>query len=224
LRGDGNENHWLSFEDYQKERAGLAVVPDVIVADFREWLARLTNESGFDKWRFRSGMVFGDRTEWWDMRSRRGTVHEGLDFVEGFHGGEVNLIPEGVPARAVASGEVAAALDDFMGKTVVVRHSSLTLPGGGIFHTLLSHIQIEAPPPPFVAKGEILGRVGSRAGVRVRPHLHLTGAWFPAGFPFTEAGIGTVIHPGFTPAILVNLNNLIETSPLCVMSPDDELL
>ena len=221
LRSDGGENRWLDFEEYRRARNGPAVVPGEIADGFSEWLARLTDESGFDGWRFRPGMAFGERTEWWGPRSRRRTVHEGLDFVEGFSRGDVSLIPEGVPARALASGEVVATLDDFMGKTVVVRHPSLTLPGGEVFHTLLSHIQTEVPPPHFVEKGEMLGRVGRRADIHIRPHLHLTGAWFPAGFPFAEAGIYTIMHPGFTPAILVNFNSLIETSPLCVISPDD---
>ena len=222
LRNDGGESRRLDFEEYQKARAAQAVVPGEIVEGFSEWLACLTNESGFDRWRFRPGMAFGERTEWWGPRGRRRTIHEGLDFVEGFRRGNVSLIPEGVPARALASGEVAATLDDFMGKTVVVRHPSLTLQGGEVFHTLFSHIQTEAPQPLFVKKGEIMGKVGRRADIRIRPHLHLTGAWFPVGFPFTEAGINTIMHPGFTPAILTNFNSLIETSPLCVISPDDK--
>ena len=221
LRCDGIGDRWLDFEEYKRWRAGLAIVPGEIAGGFGEWLARLTEESGFDRWRFRPGMAFGERTEWWGPRGRRRTAHEGLDFVEGFSGGEVRLIPEDVPVRTVASGEVVAMFDDFMGKTVVVRHSSMTLPGGEIFHTLFSHIQTEGQLPSFVMKGEILGKVGRRPGIRIRPHLHMTGAWFPSGFPFAEAGINTIMHPGFTPAILSDLNNLIETSPLCVILPDD---
>ena len=108
-----------------------------------------------------------------------------------------------------------------MGKTVVVRHPSLVLPCGRVFHTIMSHIRTEGTLPSFVKKGEILGKVGRRAGIRIRPHLHLTGAWFPAVFPFAEAGINTIMHPGFTTAILADLNSLVETSSLCVMSPDD---
>ena len=219
---DGEESLWIDFEEYRKTRDELAVVPAAIAAEFGEWLAAMTKESGFDVWRFRPGMAFGEQTEWWGLRGRRRTVHEGLDFVEGFRGGEVNLIPEGVPARAIASGEVTATLDDFMGKTVVVRHNSLISPDGKVFHTLFSHIQTEGTLPSFVMKGEILGRVGKRAGIRIRPHLHLTGAWFPDGFPFAQAGIDTIMHPGFTPVILANINNLIETSPLCVTAPDDK--
>jgi len=222
LPDNDTESRWLDFEEYQRKRAGVGVVPGAIAAGFEEWLARLTEESGFVRWRFRPGMAFGERTEWWGPRNRRRTVHEGLDFVEGFIGnGEVRLIPEGIPARAVDSGEIVAMLDDFIGKTIVVRHPSMTLPGGGVFHTLLSHIQTEETPQSLIKKGEILGRVGRRADIRIRPHLHLTGAWFPTGFPFAEAGINTIMHPGFTPAILADLNGFIETSPLCAISPDD---
>ena len=218
------ESRWLDFEKYQETRTGLAGVPDEIAAVFNEWLTGLTKESGFERWRFRPGMAFGERTEWWGQRSRRRTVHEGLDFVEGFRDGEVRLIPEGVPVRAIASGEVVATLDDFMGNTIVVRHSLPALPGGEVFHTLLSHIQTAGTPPTFVKKGEMLGRVGRRAGISIRPHLHLTCAWFPADFPFAEAGIDTIMHPGFTPAIQANINGLIETNPLCVMAQDDGCL
>jgi len=221
LRDGDTESRRLNFEEYKKERDGLAVIPGAIADCFGEWLLRLTKESGFDKWRFRPGMAFGDRTEWWGPRGRRRTVHEGLDFVEGFIGGEARLVPEGVPARAIAPGEVAAVLDDYMGKTVVVRHPSMTQPDGNVFHTLVSHIQTEGTMPPFVNKGEMLGRIGKRAGIHIRPHLHLTGAWFPADFPFAEAGINTIMHPGFTTAILADLNHLIRTNPLCVISPDD---
>jgi len=215
------ENRWLDFEEYRKTRASTAVVPHGIVAAFDEWLACLTRESGFNRWRFRPGMTFGERIEWWGPRGRRRTVHEGLDFVEGFIGDEVRMVPEGVPARAIAQGEVVDTLDDFMGKTVIMRHSSPALPGGEVFHTLLSHIQTDGSPPSCIKKGEVLGRIGRRADIRIRPHLHLTGAWLPPDFPFRKAGINTIIHPGFTPTILADLNDLIEKSPLCVISPDD---
>ncbi|MDR0842471.1 MAG: M23 family metallopeptidase [Acidobacteriota bacterium] len=215
------ESRWLGFEEYQKVRALQAVVPAVIAADFGAWLAHLTKESGFDRWRFRPGMGFGAETEWWGPRGRRRTTHEGLDFVEGFRGDAVNLVPEGTPVCAVASGEVVAALDDFMGKTVVVRHPSSRQSNGMVFHTLLSHIQTEGALPASVVKGELLGRVGKRPGVRIRPHLHLTGAWYPADFPFADAGIDTIMHPGFTPAVLANLNPLVEQNPLCLITPDD---
>ena len=222
MKGECQEVIWLDFDEYRNMRARLTVVPGTIADGFSEWITRLTDESGFDRWRFRPGMTFDERTEWWGPRGRRRTIHEGLDFVEGFRGGEVSLISEGVPVRAIASGKIVAALDDFMGKTVIVRHTSLTMPGGEVFHTLLSHIRMEEHLPTFVNKGEMLGRVGRRAGVHIHPHLHLTGAWFPADFPFAKAGIGTIIHPGFTPAILTDFNSLIKTNPLCVMSLDDK--
>ena len=216
---------WLSFEEYRQRREVQATVPHEIEDGFKKWMERFTRESGFEDWRFRPGMGFGEATEWWGPRGRRRTVHEGLDFVEGFHGDKVSLIPEGTPARALAAGEVVAVLDDFMGKTVVVRHASLGQPGkrndGRVFHTLLSHIQSEEPLPVLVSEGDLLGRVGKRAGVRLRPHLHLTGAWIPADFPFAAVGIDILIHPGFTPTVLVDINCLIEENPLCRVMPDD---
>ena len=215
-----SDGAWLDFDAYRKKRAEQAVVPAEIVSDFEEWLERLTRESGFDAWRFRPGMCFGDQTEWWGARGRRRTEHEGLDFVEGFRDQAVSLIPEGTPVHALASGELAAVLDDFMGKTVVVRHPALTRPGGEVFHTLFSHIQTEPSLPDCLDKNSILGRVGKKPGVYIRPHLHLSCAWLPADFPVSDMGID-VIHPGFTQVALADSNRLIEKNPLCLRTEDD---
>jgi hypothetical protein len=74
-------SHWISFIEYQNERAFRSLPPVSIVPAFLEWLRLLTIESGFERWIFGPGMMFGDRIEWWGDRNRRRTEHEGLDIL-----------------------------------------------------------------------------------------------------------------------------------------------
>ncbi len=206
----GLQSDWISFAEYQRIRADRARLPDSIVPDFHEWLRLLTEESGFKCWIFLPGMLFGNRIEWWGDGCRRRTEHEGLDFATGIlHNGEICSIPEGVPARALADGEVAAVLDDFIGKTVVVRHSTISRPNGDIFHTLLSHIQPQVRRQDTVAKGQIIGKVGKSAKAGAPAHLHLSGAWIPRTLAAHEIRMDH-IHPAFEPVALANFNDYLQ--------------
>ena len=205
----GPQSDWISFAEYQRIRADRARLPDSIVRDFHEWLRRLTEESGFKCWIFLPGMLFGNHIEWWGDGCRRRTEHEGLDFATGIlRNGEICSIPEGVPARALADGEVAAVLDDFIGKTVVVRHSTISRLNGDILHTLLSHIQPQLRPQDAVAKGQMIGKVGKSAKAGAPAHLHLSGAWIPRTLAAHEIRMDH-IHPAFEPVALVNLNDYL---------------
>jgi hypothetical protein len=203
------QSAWTTFDDYQRARAIRAQLPDRLLGDFREWLQRLTDESGFERWIFRPGMLFGDRIEWWGDCNRRRTEHEGLDFAEGLSpDAAIRNIPEGAPARAITDGEIVACLDDFLGKTVVVRHSSIIDRYGDVFHTFYSHIQPEILPPGQVAKGDLLGCVGKSKDSSAPAHFHLTGAWIPQSIPSDQIRMEH-IDPAFVPVILVNFNKLL---------------
>jgi hypothetical protein len=208
------QSPWISFTDYQKARVLRSRPPDAVISKFAEWLARLTKESGFTHWIFRSGMFFGDRIEWWGDRVRRRTEHEGLDFIQGAQSGSsIRNIPEGTPARALADGEAVGILSDFLGKTVVMRHSAITDAAGSVFYTFLSHIHPAASLRDSVACGQMIGGVGKSKNRNVPAHLHLSGAWIPQTIhPY---GITlNHINPAFTPVVLVNFNDLVRGSPL----------
>jgi hypothetical protein len=206
----GPQGDWISFVEYQRIRADRARLPDSIVPDFHQWLRLFTEECGFKCWIFLPGMLFGTHIEWWGDGCRRRTEHEGLDFATGIlHNGEVCSIQEGVPARALADGEVVAVLDDFIGKTVVVRHATISRPNGDIFHTLLSHIQPQVRQLNTVAKGQIIGKVGKAAKAGAPAHLHLTGAWIPRTLAAHEIRMDHM-HPAFEPVSLANFNDYIQ--------------
>ena len=206
---------WMSFTDYRRIRELRTRPPESMRADFCDWLNLLTEESGFKYWIFDRGMLFGDCVEWWGDCARRRTKHEGIDFAKGFRTGSgICSIPEGVPVRSIADGEVTAILDDFMGKTVVVRHPSIARANGDVFHTLLSHIQPHTTKLSPVTKRQIIGEVRKGTAVRVQAHLHLTGAWFSKNLDPNEMTIDH-IHPAFEPVALVNIEALIKDNPQC---------
>jgi hypothetical protein len=211
-RNTDGRSRWTSFEEYQKARTQRAQPPACIIPDFREWLKRLTVESGFENWVFRPGMLYGDHVEWWGEGNRRRSEHEGIDFAEGLMpGAGIQNIPEGAPARAITDGEVIALLDDFLGKTAVVRHPAIIDENGGIFHTFYSHIQPAGRRLGPVARGELLGRVGKPSPAGVPAHLHLGGAWIPQSIPPNEIGMNHM-DPTFTSVVLTNFNGVLPAS------------
>ena len=207
----GPESRWIDFVECQRVRAMRSRPPGIIVPQFREWLKRLTQESGFQSWAFRRGMFFGDRIEWWQDKNRRRTLHEGIDFAEGLlPDGTVQLIPEGTPVRALADGEITCLLDDFLNKTVVVRHSAIRTEEGDVFCTFYSHIRPEPGTAGAVRKGQSLGIVAKSKNVPAPAHLHLTGAWAPDSIQLHDITIDQ-ISAAFMPIVLINFNSLISS-------------
>ena len=94
-----------------------------------------------ESWLIRPGMFFGDCMEWWGDLNRRRSEHEGVDFAEGLDSSEqITNLPEGTPVRAMLSGEVVSVLDDFLGKTLLVRHPEVVNKSGAVLYTQYSHI------------------------------------------------------------------------------------
>jgi len=217
----GVEPDWVSFAEYQKIRADRARLPKAIIPEFHEWLKSLTEDSGFKCWIFRRGMLFGDHVEWWGDRCRRRTEHEGLDFATGLlPGGQISPVQEGVPVRSMAEGEVVAVLDDFIGKTVVVRHPEFSRSDNCVFHSLLSHIRPQVSLLDRVSKGQVVGTVGKSTSAGAPSHLHLTGAWIPATFDLNEIRMDQ-IHPAFEPIMLVSFKDPLQGSSYCSVEPSE---
>jgi murein DD-endopeptidase MepM/ murein hydrolase activator NlpD len=203
--------HWISFSEFLRSRAIQSRPPGPVVPQFREWLDTLTAESDFESWKFRRGMFFGDRIEWWGNRNRRRTLHEGIDFAEGSRSdGSVRPVPA-VPVRSIADGEIVSLLDDFLNKTVVVRHPGIRNEAGAMFYTFFSHIQPQTSRLGPVIRGEVLGEVHKAGSSGAPAHLHLTGAWVPECIHADEVTMD-LISSTFMPLVLVNFNSLLVVS------------
>jgi hypothetical protein len=204
------QTRWTSFEEYVRIKVRESAPPNRIAEKFPEWLNRLKEESGFVSWVFRSGKLFGSRKEWWGDRNRRFAEHEGIDFAEGRNsGGKLIPIPEGTPVRAIEDGEIAAVLNDFLGKTVLVRHPQIVNRQGSILYTQYSHILPVDASASAVSKGQVLGRVGRMTQSKAPMHFHFAVAWVPQILPASELTLSH-LHPAYTPITLINLNRLLE--------------
>lgn len=221
--GFGMASAWMQFQEYIDGRAARSGFPESLVPGVLDWLGRLARASGFQYWLFRPGMLAGDAAEWWGDRCLRRSVHEGLDFAAGIREGVgVCAISEGLEVCSIADGEVVAVMDDFIGKTVAVRHASVAHADGAVLYTLFSHLQPATRGLGPVSRGDSLGKVGRRAAAltaaltaaRAPAHLHLTCAWIPGDFSARELSMDS-IHPGNARTRLINLNSLVARSPLC---------
>jgi hypothetical protein len=203
------ESQWISYVECLRSRAIASRPPEAVIPEFREWMQRLTLESGFESWNFHRGMFFGDHTEWWGDQNRRRTLHEGIDFAEGFQADlTMRSIPEGTPVRALADGEIVAIIDDFLNKTVVVRHPKIKNRAGDLLFTFYSHIHPAGRTLGPVDQGHSLGYVEKSGNVGAPAHLHLTGAWIPESIHPNEITMD-LIHPAFMPIVLINFNSLL---------------
>jgi|WetSurSiteA1Bulk_404760.scaffolds.fasta_scaffold00674_8 hypothetical protein len=205
-------SRWISYVECLRLRSIGSRPPEAIIPKFREWMQRLTLESGFESWNFHRGMFFGDHAEWWGDGNHRRTLHEGIDFAEGYQPDLTRgSIPEGTPVRALADGEIVAILDDYLNKTVVVSHQKIRNGEGDSFFTVYSHIHPAGNTLRPVAQGQELGHVAKSRNVGAPAHLHLTGAWIPESIHPNEITMD-LIHPAFMPIVLINFNSLLVVS------------
>jgi len=203
-------HRWMSFREYVHIKARESIPPETIRQYFAGWMDVLRKESGFVSWVFRSGKLFGACTEWWGDRNRRFAEHEGIDFAEGRDSnGLIRPIPEGTIVRVIDEGETIAILDDFLGKTVLVRHPHLANNHGSVLHTQYSHIVTDVRPALSVAKDQSIGRIGRLTGSKVPAHFHFAAAWVPENLPGSALTLSR-LHPGYVPVTLVNFNSLIK--------------
>jgi hypothetical protein len=207
----GSRSGWMSYEEYLKRRIHESQPPGGIRAAFPGWLERFAADAGLESWLIRPGMFFGDRMEWWGDGNRRRSEHEGVDFAEGLDpNGMIANLPEGTPVRAMLRGEVASVLDDFLGRTVLVRHPEIVNKSGAVLYTQYSHIRpVTLLPGSTVSENQEIGHVGRLTASNAPVHFHLAAAWIPPVFKSEDLTL-VRLHLAFTPIILIDLNKLIE--------------
>ncbi len=157
--------------------------------DLREFARRLAalNQpqlAGFARWLFPPGTQFGAGELWWGARQRRPTPHEGVDLYmfQDVHG-RARPVDATLRIPAAAAGVIALISDDFLGKSIFVRHAA-TDPHGRRLYTICGHTRPRAglAAGTAVRAGEALGRLAPGPGTANAPppHLHLSVAWAPA--------------------------------------------
>eukprot|EP00933_Yihiella_yeosuensis_P078898 TRINITY_DN9086_c0_g1_i1.p1 TRINITY_DN9086_c0_g1~~TRINITY_DN9086_c0_g1_i1.p1 ORF type:complete len:264 (-),score=47.22 TRINITY_DN9086_c0_g1_i1:367-1158(-) len=92
-------------------------------AAFHRWIRRLEASAG-GSFVLPDGAQFGGKCYWWGKRNSRPAPHEGVDFCKFMVDGEATprQLPVDFALPAVADGEVVGIFDDFLAKTIVLRH------------------------------------------------------------------------------------------------------
>jgi hypothetical protein len=126
---------------------------------------------------FNRGMSFGDTVKWWGSGGERQSPHEGLDLL--FYrkkSGEIKKLVPGTLIPAVFNGEVVLVIDDFLGKSLLIRHSTDIFDAP--IYSLSAHIKPlqKIMPGTTVAGGEPVAEIAELPGnnFSIYPHLHLS--------------------------------------------------
>ncbi|MBU1546157.1 MAG: hypothetical protein KKE82_05255 [Proteobacteria bacterium] len=162
-------------------------------------------------------MLFQNTEAWWKQGSRQ-TPHEGIDllFLTARDGQRCDIRPEAL-IPPLWDGEAVAVFEDFLGSTVVVRHSVMDGQGWRLV-SLYGHVQ---PLVGFVGEevsaDKPLAAVasGTARGPSAPPdHLHLSVGWLAPGWSATELRWPTLwTNPGI---VLVDPLPLIQPKPCSV--------
>ena len=132
----------------------------------------------FGQWHFERGMCFADSEKWWVPGKRRPTRHEGIDFCcYRAQNQEIIWFDEKTKVPVLYDGHIGEIFDDFLGKSVLVRHFS---ENELQFCSIYAHID---PAQAIkirhdVSAGQCIGRCSS--GKTLPAHLHLSVLWLPA--------------------------------------------
>ncbi len=167
---------------------------------FTSVLAKKNNldKQGFTTWFFYPGMEFGAQETWWGDRGRRARSHEGIDLCF-YRGVEDNIfhIDEGAKIPAMYDGIVLKIIDDFIGETVIMKHSFPEI-SEGTFLTLYGHTNPKKSlaAGQSVKAGEIIATLATpRRSKDLLPHLHLTLAWTTDPIPYEILNWTTIGNP-----------------------------
>lgn len=188
---------WWHFVCGREEFPGLASCWDA-------WAKSLEARAG-GTFVIKPGAEFGASHLWWGRRRPRQTLHEGVDFQEVLKDGSVEQLLPGFWVPAIADGVVVAVFDDFLARTVVMRHSEsiLSLSSAGVSDrpsttepwqlcTLFAHVE---PQPGVVPGRHVCAPGGSEAEAEsvasiavsktaAPPHLHVSMLAAPVSFPW----------------------------------------
>jgi len=150
---------------------------------FTEFLVRenALDAFGFQEWVFYPGMLFHSMDKWWANSGKRDKPHEGLDLC--FYRDPWNNIfclDENVKIPVLYDGVIAKIVDDFMGKSIFVKHHLLDNHPSSLY-TIYGHTN---PLPGLherriVKEGEILATLAPSGQSKspIPSHLHLSLGW-----------------------------------------------
>ncbi|MBA4371740.1 MAG: hypothetical protein C0402_02635 [Thermodesulfovibrio sp.] len=144
------------------------------------------NKLNLERWLFYPGMRFGERHIWWGNRGLRISPHEGLDLcyyrsVDS----SIMTLSAGTLIPVLHDGHIVRIVDDFLGKTIFVKHARQD-EDNRMLYSIYGHVipQENLVPGLHVRTGTVIGILASRSKKTAAPppHLHLSAALLPEDF------------------------------------------
>lgn len=162
-------------------------------ADYLDVLANTNklSEQGFEEWIFHPGMLFHSRKKWWSEEGERVRPHEGLDlYLYRDREGNTHQLDRHIQVPAIMKGEIVRLTDDFIGKTIYVRHDMHDKQGRYLC-TMYGHVlpSDDNKPGRTVERHEIIASVVYCTRKNSPPpHLHISVAWVPESIEYHMLG------------------------------------
>ncbi len=148
---------------------------------FQNCFLALNRIDEFERWILYPGMLLGSPEKWWGRGGSRTSPHEGIDLCcySSTKAGEMAVQP-GMKVPSPYSGTVVGTVDDFIGKSVFIRHEEISNLDRHFF-TLFGHTKLQSivNPGTELKACEMVATIAPpRVGQRDLPcHLHLSQAW-----------------------------------------------
>jgi hypothetical protein len=152
------------------------------MSKFSDYLLAISqvNNLGNDQqiqWLFHCGMLLSSMDKWWGDFGFRHAAHEGIDITY-FKScnNEIKNFDCSIKIPAMDDGIVLNICNDFLGKTLVVEHKTLSLINRSILF-VYSHITHESSIKPGCAikKNDVIAKVcPTNKNPLLPPHLHFS--------------------------------------------------
>ena len=153
------------------------------------------HSNGFTEWIFYPGMLFHDTEAWWTDNGARPTPHEGIDLCFYRDSTErVLRINSGTKIPVMYAGNIVHIHDDFLGKSIYVKHR-MNNKSGDTLHTIYGHTipQNHCVTGKRVHEGDIIAEVAAiPENSKVLPHIHITTAWIHESLPCKRLNWDTI--------------------------------
>ena len=179
---------------------------------------RYLQSNGPKEWIFYPGMLFHDTEAWWTDNGVRPTPHEGIDLC--FYRdstGQERRIDSGTKIPVMYTGDIVHIHDDFLGKSIYVKHS-MNNKSGDTLHTIYGHT---APVTNYnagktVCEGDIIATVSPSSSESKTPaHVHITIAWLPRDISYNRLNWISINNPDIAtlcnPLDYINIKYATET-------------
>jgi len=157
-------------------------------------------ERGFIRWVFHPGMLFASSETWWQATGPRKNPHEGIDFCF-FRDNkkQIHSLGAALKVPVMFDGRVVKIDDDFLGKSVFVRHTI-----NDANEMQLCSFYGHTRPLPETVRGADVQAGSAIAAIadtghtknKMLPHLHVSVGWIEKGYPCEQLSWEIIGNPG----------------------------